>query len=303
MAMSERVKKIYTLTMDFLKKCDDDHVAAFGAMSAFFMLLSLFPFMIFLLTVAKYAPFSKDDIIYIMTNMLSFESDSLITGLVNEIYRKTEASVFTISIIAALWSSSRVVYSIVKGLNAVYDIDDKRNYFVIRIFSMFCTVIFAVIIIAMLIIWVFGSSLYQYICTQIPVLSSLAGYFMHKRLIITVIVLTLLFMIIYRFIPGRKSSFKRQWPGAIVAALGWMCISWGCSFYIQHFSNFSYVYGSMAWIMILLLWLHFCMSMIFYGAEINYFLENKKYYHMLVSSFRPNFIAMRREKERKLKEK
>lgn len=302
MAVSKRWKKLYLLIMDFVKKCDDDHVAAFGAMSAFFVLLSLFPFMIFFLTLTKYAPFTKDDIINILTQMISFERSALITGLVNEIYRKTGASIFTISIIAALWSSSRGVYAIVKGLNAVYDIDDDRNYLVLRIFSLFCTVIFAILIIAMLILWVFGSSLYRYICKQMPVLASLAGYFMHKRLLMTVIVLTLLFMMIYRFIPGRKASFRKQWPGALIAALGWMLISAGCSFYVENFNNFSYVYGSMAGIIILLLWLHFCMSMIFYGAEINYFLENKKYYHMLVRTFRPNYVAMRRAKEKKLTE-
>ena len=108
--------------MDFIKKCNDDHVAAFGSMSAFFMLLSLFPFLIFFLTLTKYAPFSKEDIITVLTQVISFEKESLIRAIVNEIYRKTGASVFTISVIAALWSSSRGIYSIVIGLNSVYDI-------------------------------------------------------------------------------------------------------------------------------------------------------------------------------------
>lgn len=64
--------------------------------------------LIFFLTLTKYAPFSKDDIINILTEIISFERKSLITGIVNEIYRKTGASVFTISVIAALWSSSEV---------------------------------------------------------------------------------------------------------------------------------------------------------------------------------------------------
>ena len=62
MSMPKRVKDLYALVMDFIKKCNDDHVAAFGSMSAFFMLLSLFPFLIFFLTLTKIAPFSKEDI-------------------------------------------------------------------------------------------------------------------------------------------------------------------------------------------------------------------------------------------------
>lgn len=303
MRIPNRVKSLYSLIMDFIKKCNDDHVAAFGAMSAFFMLLSLFPFMIFFLTLTKYAPFSKDDIINILTQILSFERRSMITSLVNEIYRKTQASIFTISIVAALWSSSRGIYSIVIGLNSVYDIDDHRNYFVIRIFSLFYTVIFAFLIIAMLILWVFGNSLYRYIRKRFPMFATFAGYFLHKRTILTIVILTFLFMMIYRFVPDRKCSFRRQWPGALVAAVGWLVVSFGCAFYMDNFTNFSLVYGSMAGIMILLLWLYFCMSMIFYGAEVNYFLENKKNYHMLIRIIRPNYKAKQRAGEKKMLKK
>lgn len=304
MSISKRVKNLYALVMDFIKKCNDDHVAAFGSMSAFFMLLSLFPFLIFFLTLTKYAPFSKDDIVNILTEIISFERKSLITGIVNEIYRKTGASVFTISVIAALWSSSRGIYSIVIGLNSVYDIDENRNYIVLRIFSILYTVAFAILIIVMLLIWVFGNVLYDYICGRFPAFATLAGYFIHKRTLFTIVILTLLFMIVYRFVPNRKTvSFFRQLPGALIAAIGWIVVSAGCSFYIGNFNNFSYIYGSLSGMMILLLWLHFCMSMVFYGAEVNYFLENKKNYHLLIRTLRPNYQAIRRKREREMYER
>ena len=304
MSISKRVKNLYALVMDFIKKCNDDHVAAFGSMSAFFMLLSLFPFLIFFLTLTKIAPFSKDDIINVLTQVISFERESLIRAIVNEIYRKTGASVFTLSVIAALWSSSRGVYSIVIGLNSVYDIDENRNYIVLRIFSIFYTIVFEILIIAMLLLWVFGNVLYNYICGRFPAFEALAGYFIHKRTMFTIVILTLLFMIVYRFVPNRKTvSFGRQLPGALVAAVGWIAVSAGCSFYIGNFNNFSYIYGSLSGMMILLLWLHFCMSMVFYGAEVNYFLENKKNYHLLVRTLRPNYQAIRRKREREMYEK
>jgi len=303
MVKQSKAERLYLLFMDFFKKCNDDHVTAFGAMSAFFILLSVLPFLIFFLTLSQFAPFSKDDIITILVDMLSFERKSMIVSIVNEVYRKTGASVLSLSIIAALWSSSKGVYSIVKGLDSVYDIEDNRNFFVLRIFSTFCTIIFAVMIIAMLILWVFGNILYAYICARIPVLESVAGYFIHKRIFFTVITLTLLFMVIYKFVPDRDSSFLKQWPGALLAAIGWILVSLFCSLFMDGFGSFSYVYGSMASIMILLLWLYFCMSMIFYGAEFNYFLENKKNYHTLVWALRHNRRASRRKREKLRKKK
>ncbi len=214
MPARKRIKNLYELVMDFLKKCSDDHVGAFGAMSAFFILLSIFPFMIFLLTLTRYIPFSKDDIIVILTRMISFEEGSLIKSIVNEIYRKTGTTVSAISIIAALWSSSRGVYSIVIGLNSVYDIDENRNYFAIRLFSLVYTLLFALMISVMLVMWVFGNSLYSYFLQKFPFVVPILGYFMHKRIIFSLIFLTLLFMIIYKWIPNRVSSFRKQFPEA-----------------------------------------------------------------------------------------
>ena len=111
-------------------------------------------------------------------------------------------------------------------------------------------------------------------------------------------------MIVYRFVPNRKTvSFFRQLPGALIAAIGWIVVSAGCSFYIGNFNNFSYIYGSLSGMMILLLWLHFCMSMVFYGAEVNYFLENKKNYHLPIRTLRPNYQAIRRKREREMYER
>ena len=252
----------------------------------------------------KAAPFSKEDIINVLTHIISFEKESMIRAIVNEIYRKTGASAFTVSVIAALWSSSRGIYSIVIGLNSVYDIDENRNYVVLRIFSIFYTIVFAILIVVMLLIWVFGNVLYDYVCGKFPAFAALAGSFIHKRMLFTIVILTLLFMIIYRFVPNRKTvSFLKQWPGALVAAVGWLAVSAFCSFYISNFDNFSYIYGSLSSIMILLLWLHFCMSMVFYGAEVNYFLENKKNYHTLIRTFRPNYKAIRRQREKEMYER
>ena len=303
MPARKRIKNLYELVMDFLKKCSDDHVGAFGAMSAFFILLSIFPFMIFLLTLTRYIPFSKDDIIVILTRMISFEEGSLIKSIVNEIYRKTGTTVSAISIIAALWSSSRGVYSIVIGLNSVYDIDENRNYFAIRLFSLVYTLLFALMISVMLVMWVFGNSLYSYFLQKFPFVVPILGYFMHKRIIFSLIFLTLLFMIIYKWIPNRVSSFRKQFPGALIATLGWVAVSVGCSIYMDNFTNFSYIYGSMAGIMILLLWLYFCMSMVFYGAEVNYFLENKDNYHLLIRTLRPNWRKQQRAQTEKMRQK
>ena len=295
---------LYQLCTDFLKKCTDDHVSAFGAMSAFFMLLSFFPFMIFFLTLSKYFPYTKEDLINVLVGLLSFEKKAMITSVVNEVYRKSGTTIFTVSIITALWSSSRGMYSIIRGLNSVYDLDDDRNYVVLRLFSMVYTLIFAIMLVGMLILWVFGNMLYQIAIDKSELLDTLEDFIVNKRMFLSVFILMLLFMITYRFLPDRKSTFLRQWPGALFAAVGWIVCSIVCSKLMTGFTSFSYVYGSMGSIMILLFWLYLCMSLVFYGAEVNFFLENKERYHTLVWALRHNRRAhKRRRKQEQMAEK
>ena len=297
----KRLINLYQLITDFVKKCNDDHVGAFGAMAAFFILLSIIPFMIFLLTLTRYLPFSKDDLISSLTNVLSFESDTLIRKIVNEVYSKSGTTVSAMSILIALWSSSRGVYAISLGLNSVYDIDENRNYFVLRFVSMIYTALLALLISMIIVIWIFGNTLYDYFKERFEFLGNIISNMMHKRLIFTIIVLTVVFMLIYQYIPNRRSRFSSQLPGAVISSLGWIICSVGTEFYVSHFGSFSYIYGSMASIMLIILWLYICMSIVFYGAELNYFLENKKNYHKLVRILRPNWTRQRRREERKLK--
>lgn len=292
-----RLRSIYELIIQFMIKCNDDHISAFGAMSAFFILLSLVPFMIFLLTLTKYLPFSKNDVFHIVTQILPFEESWALKSIITEIYSKTSTSLFTISILTVLWSSSKGIFSLLKGLNAVFEIEDRRNYFLLRMFSAFYTILLAWVLVAMLVMWVFGNQLFLKICKHFPFMTQIMNMFFARRTIVTTLVLVFVFMLIYYFLPDRVSSFFKQLPGAIVASIGWIIVSRICSIYVDHFSSFTYVYGSMTAIIILLLWLYFCMCMVFYGAEVNYFLENRYKYEYLYKGIFADYDQLIRQKE------
>lgn len=302
MQKKKTIKRLYDLVMDFFHKCNEDHIGAFAAMGAFCIMLSLIPFLIFLLTLTKYAPFSKNDVIHFLTSVISFEKASLISGIVNEIYTKTGTTVFAISIVTALWSASRGFYAIVRGFNSVYEIEDTRNYFVVRVFSMIWTIIFGLMMVVMLVVWVFGGALYSYAVKLIPPLGGFSNYLIYGRMVLTMVLLTGIFIILYRFVPDRVSTLRQQIPGAVLASVGWMGVSLFCSYFVTNFENFSFIYGSMAGIMILMLWLNFCMLFVFYGAEFNYFLEHRKHYHRLIHIYWPLYHARYLDKEKELLE-
>lgn len=88
-------------------------------------------------------------------------------------------------------------------------------------------------------------------------------------------VLFFVFLLLYKVLPNRKATFKSQIPGAFIIAVAWSVFSYGFSFYFEIFPGFSNMYGNLATIIMVMLWLYFCMNLLLYGAEINAYFENE----------------------------
>jgi membrane protein len=161
-----------------------------------------------------------------------------------------------------------------RRLNSVYEIKETRNYFFLRITSTIYTLIFAIMVIASMVLFVFGNRLYLWIELKVPVFKGMALLIISLRTIVGLIILLVFFLVIYVVIPNRRTKVMNELPGAMVCAGGWMGFSYAFSYYIDH-SNYSSMYGSLTTIVLFMLWMYFCMYILFIGAEINLMFENK----------------------------
>ena len=254
----------------FAKKLRDDHISAFASQSAYFVILSFFPFIMFLLTIINYLPFSQDDVIALTSHLLPDTIHNFVTTLIYELYEKSSGTLLSLSVIAALWSAARGILAMIRGLNSVYGIKETRSYFRLRFISSLYTVGFALFLIISLALLVFGNQILLYVQRrQIPILTEFTLLIISIRTVALLIALSIFFLIIYLVIPNRKSQFFYELPGALLSAFGWTGFSYLFSFYIDNMGNYSYTYGSLTAIIICMLWLYACMYIMFIGAEVN----------------------------------
>lgn len=258
-----------------LRKMKEDFITAFSAQAAFFIIISFFPFLMFLLTMVQ-SMYTESTLMKTFTDIIPEAFDSYVVSIISEIYDKTSGTVISVTALTTLWSASRAFLAIVKGLNSIYDIEETRNYFKLRIIATIYTFIFALMLIVSLGFLVFGNRIYIEISTRLPVLNDLALLIISLRTIVGLCVLAIFFTILYIAIPDRKSSVWSEIPGAILAAVGWMGFSYLYSYYIDHMSNYSNMYGSLTAIVLLMLWLYFCMYILFVGAEFNVILSKRE---------------------------
>ncbi len=265
---------ILRLIKAFTKKINNDGISALSAHAAFFVLISFFPFVMFLLTLLSYFPNFSEILPSVDISFLPGAVSSMIVRAFTELSDRANGTILSVTVILAIWSASRGILSIMRGLNSIHNIRETRNYIVTRIMATGYTIVFAMLLLVMILIFVFGNQLTLWLVERFPALGDFALLIISFRTAVGICVLILFFLLIFLSLPNRKTTFWHELPGAILTATGWVGFSFLFSFYVNNFSNYTAIYGSLTAIVLCMLWLYACMYILFLGAEINSILGN-----------------------------
>lgn len=266
------MKTIIYKIKGFLDRVTKDHVSAYAAQSAFFLVLSFIPIILLLLTMIQYTPVTKADVLNLAYEFFPTSIRSTIISIINEVYRKSQA-IIPVTAIVALWSASRGILAITNGLNCIYDQTETRNYFYLRIRSAGYTLILISVIVFCLVLLGFGNTISLWVNQHVPVFQYVTDFIIEIRTITIICILIIFSLCMYRFLPNNSRKFKKQIPGAMFTAVGWTLASFVISVYMDIFRGFSNMYGSLTTIVLIMLWLYFCMYVMLVGGELNVCLE------------------------------
>lgn len=236
---------------------------------AYFLILSAFPALLLVLNSLRYTSLTVADLMAVLENVLPEALTESIQELVMSTYRNSSSAVAGVSLLTLLWSSSKGVYGVLNGLNAVYGVEEDRGYVYTRGISVVYALLFLLVLVLTLVLHVFGNALMDLLYgIDNPVIIFLMDM-IDLRGAFLLVVQMLLFTAIYMVLPNRRNGFLASLPGAVFSAVGWTVFSWVYSIYVTHFTRISNIYGSVYSIAISMLWLYCCVSILFYGAALN----------------------------------
>ncbi len=261
--------QLFALGKDFGYRMQKKNIAAFSGSCAYFFVISIVPLFVLITSTLPYTTITQADLGRAVISFTPNFADELMLRLVEESYDRSVA-VFSLSALATIWSGALGMLSIIRGLNAIYDVPERRNYFVLRAIAAIYTIAMIVIIVAMLALMVFENIVRSVAVSHFPgimFIISLSSYF---KFIVVIAVATVLFALIYTFVPSAKIAFVYQLPGALFSAVVWYIFSWLFSIYVN-FSEYFSVYGSLATLLIMMVWLYVCIYIFMVGAFINRF--------------------------------
>lgn len=256
----------------FIHKFSENTLSIHSAHVVFFVMVSFFPFVMFFFTLLRYTPLSEESLIRLLDSIVPGGFSHILTSWINEAYRQSSGTILSITVITTLWSGSKGFMGITYGLDKIYGAKNNRNWLWNRFSSLMYTIAFAIILLISLIVLVYGNRILLAIDSFLSIETPLFIGIFSLRSILGFSIFFLFFLLLYTFIPDRKTKLRNEAPGALFSSVLWILFSYIFSIYIDYFTNFSSVYGSLTYIVLFMLWMYICMDILFTGALINRFL-------------------------------
>ncbi len=274
-------RRLFLVGKEYMALMRKYHISAYASSIAFFTYLSLIPMLLVFFSILPYTPLTEAKLMEIVTSILP---QYLIPAAVSAIANMYDSSgaVLSVTLLVLIWSGGKGMLALLRGLNVINRVDEKRNYVRLRLRASVYTVILLIMIIVLLVLVVFGEWIAEFLAGIFPQIQYLFDALFAFRPLFVILLLTLFFGAVFTWIPNSRKRFGYELPGALFASCAWYFASWIFSIYVNNFFSYN-VYGSVATATIIMLWLYICFYIVLAGALLNCFLmPANEYLHQMI---------------------
>ena len=239
---------------------------------AFLSILSFFPSLIFLIAVIGLFGESKigTDFLHELISSLPNEMSRGLTPRINEIISGPSDGYLTIAIIGVIWTASSSVEGCRTILNRAYRVAFPPPYILRRLVSIFEFFIIIFVIISGILVFVIVPLILKYLEKQFSLSLKIDYDFFYLRQLAIFVILTISTSVLYYALPNAKQRISQTIPGSILAVILWITLVDFFSLYLENFDQMNFVYGSIAGVIISLMFFYLISLVFIFGAEFNY---------------------------------
>ncbi len=260
-------KKLFQIFYHFGKQMTIKNISSFAASTAFFLFISLIPILYLVCSILPYVNITQETLRQSIDAVLPGVIGVFLNSIIADVYGRSAGGI-SLAVLVMLWSAGKGMMALMRGLNAVNEVEEKKGYIYVRVIAAVYTILLIVAVVISMVFSGFGKYILKMFIDYIPGADILYAVLGRFRFLYGWIVLTLLFMLIYSYVPGKNQKFLLQMPGALFTAVIWNGFSFVFSAYLEYFGDFG-IYGSLATVVIVLLWLYWMSYIVMAGAHIN----------------------------------
>ncbi|MDR1559652.1 MAG: YihY/virulence factor BrkB family protein [Clostridiales bacterium] len=255
------------------KEASKDDLFAMAGQLTYKMLVAFFPFLIFLISLLGFANLDARYWMQTLSDAMPAEAGRLLEVFFDEIINTPSVGVLSTSLLVSLYNASSGFFVVIRCVNQTYGYKNCRNFFLNQLISIALVIMFAMSLTSMLLLLIFNDRIFAFAESLMPTAPYVGPMFELIGFLICAGVLLFTTMMIYKLSNCRNPRLLSVMPGAIVTVLLWVVSSELFNIYINNFARYSKVYGSIAGVFILIMWLNIISTSLLLGSEINSMLD------------------------------
>lgn len=261
---------IYDFGMKLKNRFLGHDIGPRSAQMTYYWILAFFPFLIMLMTLLSYTNIAESEFMAYLNNVMPSSIMPLIEQTINQIIDYRSATLLSFGAIVSIWSASAAVNVVIRGIHKAYSATDTRAFWIKKLVSIGYTFILLILLVGMIVFLVFGNNIGQYVLGKLVGNNALYKPLWDLfRFSISILVLLIGLYMIYSVVPRKHRRSNNVWPGTLFTSLGWYIFSMIFSIYVDKFSKYNQMYGSIGGVFVLLIWLYTSGMVLLLGAEIN----------------------------------
>jgi membrane protein len=261
------------LAFEVYEKAYKDHAFGRAAELAYFFLLALFPFLIFLLSAFSFMPGLQEALLDWFARLMPPEAMQLVAHWVESVISDSSGGLLSFGLLGALWAASKGMKAVIFALNTAYDVEEERSYWMTKLIAPGLTLSLSLFIVGGQVLIMFGDWLAIWLTNLLGLGDRFVALGHYFDYLLGLLLLIIGVGLLYHFAPNRKRKWRLITPGAIFAVSGSVIVSILFSQYLRFAPKHNAVYGSLGAVIVLLLWLYLWGLALFIGGEINSVIE------------------------------
>ena len=252
-----------------LKLIEEADIPSTAHAMTYKLLLALFPFLMFLMTVAGFLDLDIYDLINTIDNVVPVEALVLVESFGNQIIGVHMTGLMYASLALAVFSSTSAFRTLVAGINKAHGNADSRHPVLIWVVSFLLVIFFTAAFVLTMVGLVFRTHIEDFLI-EFNVVAPALTWVYNLLVIASNIFVVMLAVLVMNYVSlYKKIPIKKIIPGSIFTVIVWIAASYGFSFFVSNFSRMATVYGSVAAVMVLMIWLNIICHVMLYGGVIN----------------------------------
>ncbi len=272
MNITRRLKRFWLFLIRLQREMAYDDAMGMAAQIAFYTMLGLFPFLIFLLSLVSSFPLGeslKPLMLEALSDQMPKESAEYVAGIVLEQLPQYNQGLLSVGLLASLWGASMAVGALITTINRAYNILPRRNIVTQKIMAIILVLMLSGMWLMSMTIILVGPGITQNLFEFMGIASETNTFWTSIRLPMAFLLNLMALSILYYFAPEARQRLLSILPGAFTSTILWMLASSAFRIFLRNFGTYNKTYGSLAAVVILMVWLWISGLIFLLGAEIN----------------------------------